>query len=261
MDLHQLLNDVSHLSKEVATWIAAQRVHANDIESKALNNLVSFVDKGAEQQFVDGLSKLLPESGFIAEEGTGTAIEGGYNWIIDPLDGTTNYLHGVPMWCTSVALEHRGELLLGVICDVNHSELYTASKGGGSFLNGKSIRVSATSELKSALIGTGFPYYDFGRQEAYLKLLGELTRTTRGIRRPGSAALDLAYVACGRFDAFYEYALHPWDVAAGILLVREAGGRVTGFRDETNPLSGEDIIAGNQRVALELQAVIGKFML
>ncbi|MGF1565873.1 MAG: inositol monophosphatase family protein, partial [Flavobacteriales bacterium] len=127
--------------------------------------------------------------------------------------------------------------------------------------NGKAIRCSNTDSLPGALIGTGFPYYDFGRQEAYLTLLGELTRTTRGIRRPGSAALDLAYVACGRFDAFYEYALHPWDVAAGILLVREAGGRVSGFRDETNPLSGEDIIAGNQRVALELQAIIGKFML
>lgn len=261
MDLHQLLIDVSRLSREVAEWIAAQRVNASDIESKALNNLVSFVDKGAEKQFVEGLTQLLPGSGFIAEEGTGAPVEGGYNWIIDPLDGTTNYLHGVPMWCTSVALEHRGELLLGVICDVNHNELYTASKGGGSFLNGKPIRVSATSELKSALIGTGFPYYDFGRQEAYLKLLGELTRTTRGIRRPGSAALDLAYVACGRFDAFYEYALHPWDVAAGILIVREAGGRVTGFRDATDPLSGDDIVAGNQHVARELQTVMGNFML
>lgn len=260
MDLHRLLNEVSRLSLDVANWIAAQRVNAADIESKALNNLVSFVDKGAEQQFVDGLSKLIPGCGFIAEEGTGAAVEDGYNWIIDPLDGTTNYLHGVPMWCTSVALEHRGELLLGVICDVNHKELYTAMKGGGSFLNGKAIRVSGTEALKSALIGTGFPYYDFGRQEAYLKLLGELTRTTRGIRRPGSAALDLAYVACGRFDAFYEYALHPWDVAAGILLVREAGGRVTGFRDETDPLSGEDIVAGNPAVAEELQELIAKFM-
>lgn len=260
MDLHQLLKNVGRLSQEVATWIAAQRVNASDIESKALNSLVSFVDKGAEQQFVTGLSKLLPGSGFVAEEGTGAAVEGGYNWIIDPLDGTTNYLHGVPMWCTSVALEHRGDLLLGVICDVNHNEVYTAVKGGGSFLNGKAIRCSNTDSLASALIGTGFPYYDFGRQEAYLQLLGELTRTTRGIRRPGSAALDLAYVACGRFDAFYEYALHPWDVAAGILLVREAGGRVTGFNDETNPLTGDDIVAGNQQVALELQATIGRFM-
>lgn len=249
-------DQVIALSEQVAHWIKNQRVSSAEIESKSLNNLVSFVDKQSEKQFVEGLSKLVPEAGFIAEEGTGTPSFEGLNWIIDPLDGTTNYLHGVPVWCTSVALIQNNELLLGVICDPNHGEIFSAYKGSGAFLNGSPIRCSAALKLSDSLLGTGFPYDDFGRQEAYMKLLTKLTRETRGLRRPGSAALDLAYVACGRFDGFYEYGLNPWDVAAGVLIVREAGGLVSAFRPDGDPLFDEEIMATNATIHHELRAVI-----
>lgn len=260
MDLNRLLEQVTELSQSVAEWIKTQRVTADQVETKSLNSLVSFVDKEAEKRFVDGLKVILPEAGFIAEEGSGSAVPDGYNWIIDPLDGTTNFLHGVPMWCTSVALVKGHQLLLGVICEPNLNETFTALAGGGARCNGKPIHCSVTSELRDALLGTGFPYHDFGRQSAYLELLGDLTRSTRGIRRPGSAALDLAYVACGRFDGFYEYALHPWDVAAGILLVREAGGWVSGFHPHGDPLFGDDIVAANTSIAEALLQAINKRM-
>lgn len=256
MDLRQLHDQVVDLSQQVAQWIKSQRVTSTEIELKSLNNLVSFVDKQAEQQFVDGLSALLPEAGFIAEEGTGSPSSGGLNWIIDPLDGTTNYLHGVPVWCTSVALIQDNELLLGVICDPNYGETFSAYKGSGAFLNGSPIRCSAAQKLSDALLGTGFPYDDFGRQEAYMKLLAKLTRETRGLRRPGSAAMDLAYVACGRFDGFYEYGLNPWDVAAGTLIVREAGGLVSAFRPDGDPLFDEEIVATNTAIHDELNGLI-----
>lgn len=259
MDLHKLCDEVAVISRDIAAWIAEQRVQAVDIEAKSLNNLVSYVDKGAEEQFVTRLSALLPGSGFIAEEGTGERSSGEYNWIIDPLDGTTNFLHQLPIWCTSVALMRNEQLVLGVIADHNHNEVFTAVLGGGAFCNGKPISVSRTTQLGDSLLGTGFPYHDFGRQEAYLQLLGEVTRSTRGVRRPGSAALDLAYVACGRFDGFYEYRLNPWDVAAGILLVREAGGRVTEFYGEGDPVFGDDIIATNQHIHAEFQALVAQF--
>lgn len=259
MDLHKLCDEVALISREVAAWIAQQRVQLAEIESKSLNNLVSFVDKGAEEQFVVRLSALLPSAGFIAEEGTGERSSGEYNWIIDPLDGTTNFLHQLPLWCTSVALMHNDILVLGVIADHNHGEVFTAVRGGGAFCNGKPIRTSSTQQLRDALLGTGFPYHDFGRQEAYLRLLGKVTRSTRGVRRPGSAALDLAYVACGRFDGFYEYRLNPWDVAAGILIVREAGGRVTEFYADGDPVFGDDIIATNGHIHTEFQALVAQF--
>lgn len=260
MQLQPLLDKVIQLSLEVAEWIAEQRVSAKDIELKSLNNLVSYVDKQAEQKFVSGLSELIPDAGFIAEEGTGTANRSGYNWIIDPLDGTTNYLHGLPMWCTSVALIKDGILQLGVICDPNHNEVYSALTGGGAFRNGDRISCSEATHLTQSLLGTGFPYDDFGRQKAYMELLTYLTRNTRGIRRPGSAALDLAYVACGRFDGFYEYALNPWDVAAGILLVREAGGVVSGFSKNGDPIFGDDLIASNKFIYHELQEIVSNMM-
>jgi myo-inositol-1(or 4)-monophosphatase len=260
MELKQLCEEVIEISREVAHWISQQRVTAGEIESKSLNSLVSFVDKGAERMFVERLSALLPEAGFIAEEGTGKPSDGGFNWIIDPLDGTTNYLHGVPIWCTSVALLHNDTLQLGVICDVNLGEVFSAYHGGGARLNGRAMACSTTPALADALLGTGFPYHDFNRQAAYLSLLGEFTQKTRGIRRPGSAALDLAYVACGRFDGFYEYALQPWDVAAGILIVRESGGRVSGFDGLSDPLFGNDLLATNGVLHDPMSETIRRFM-
>ncbi|MFM1933024.1 MAG: hypothetical protein RL226_2327 [Bacteroidota bacterium] len=255
--LKELVQQVEILSKKVGAFLISQRISASDVETKAFNNLVSFVDKEAEIQFVQGLKALLPEAGFIAEEGTGDRKEG-LNWIIDPLDGTTNFIHGVPVYCTSVALADGDKLLLGVIYDPNRDECFSAYHGGGASLNNHSIQVSNASALKESLLATGFPYYDFGRTDEYLHLLKELMQTTRGIRRLGSAALDLAYVACGRCDAFYEYSLHPWDVAAGIIITTEAGGRVGGFPGSPAPLFGENILASNGLIHADLESIIEK---
>lgn len=258
LPLLRLLEDLEGISAEIGHWMAAQAVSETEIEQKGFNNLVSFVDKGAEERFVSALSKLLPQAGFIAEEGTGKRSAHGLNWIIDPLDGTTNYLHRFPVWCTSVALHHPQEgLLLGVVFDPNRNEIFSAAKAHGSKLNGATIQVSPCKDLKGALIGTGFPYDDFGLAEEYLQLLDFMTRNTRGVRRPGSAAIDLAYVAAGRLDAFYEYALNPWDVAAGILLIQEAGGNCSGFPGNDDPLFGPNLLASNGLLHPAMTTVIG----
>lgn len=259
MELQKLTEQVVRLSAEVAAFIRAESLKFTEasVESKSLNNLVSYVDKVAEQRFVDGLKALLPEAGFIAEEGTGERVEG-LNWVIDPLDGTTNFVHGVPCYCTSVALIKNEEIQLGVVLEVTRDECFSAWRGGGAKLNGKPIHVSTRSKLQDSLLATGFPYDDFGMEAEYMELLRELMHRTRGIRRLGSAAADLAYVACGRFEAFYEYGLNSWDVAAGVLLVREAGGIVSGFHPSKDPVFDEEILAGNNSIHEELLEVIEK---
>lgn len=255
--LNLLLEQVIALSKEVGAYIKTQRVSAADVELKDVNNLVSYVDKEAERRFVNGLSSIFPEAGFIAEEGSGQRAEL-FNWIIDPLDGTTNFIHGIPIYCTSVALVKNNDVLLGVIFDPNHNECFAAAKNQGATLNETPITVSTTDQLSKSLIATGFPYYDFGKQDSYLNLLKAIMKETRGVRRLGSAAIDLAYVACGRCDAFYEYSLHSWDIAAGIIIIEEAGGKVTGFPGSPAPLFGSDIIATNSLVhdAIEKQVAM-----
>ena len=221
IDLLSLAHRAEQLIRETGSWMKTQRVNAEEIEIKTTNNLVSFVDKESERRLVEGLKTLFPEAGFIAEEGTGERAEE-WNWVIDPLDGTTNFLHDVPIWCISVALCHKNKAVIGIIYDPNKEEMFVASKGNGSFLNGKRIQTSTRNILMDSLLVTGFPYDDFGREEQYIGLFRSLMKKTRGIRRLGSAALDLAWVACGRFEAFYEYGLNPWDVAAGVILVEEA---------------------------------------
>ncbi len=257
-DLQKLTAEVADLSREIAAFIRAERERFTEanVESKSANNLVSYVDKVAEQRFVDGLSRLLPQAGFIAEEGTGERVEG-LNWVIDPLDGTTNYVHGIPCFCTSVALvQGEEEILLGVVLEVDRGECFTAWKGGGATLNGRPIRVSDRARLMDSLLATGFPYDDFAYEDAYMDLLRDLMHRSRGIRRLGSAAADLAYVACGRFEAFYEYGLNAWDVAAGIIIVQEAGGKVTDFKEGSAYLFGEEIIASNGHIHQELHDVL-----
>lgn len=256
LDLQHLLGEVEKLSVSVGRFIVEQRRGAFKIDEKSFNNLVTEVDKAAEERFVKGLSTILPGSGFIAEEGTGVRSADGYNWIIDPIDGTTNFVHNVPLYCTSVGLMHGDEIILGVINEPNGKECFSAAKGFGAFLNGHKVTISNTSTLISSLIATGFPYDDFARETGYFEVLKDFTHKTRGIRRLGSAALDLAYVACGRFDSFYEYGLNPWDVAAGIILVEEAGGKCSDFRSGRNMLFGEEIIASNKHIHDEMNAVI-----
>jgi myo-inositol-1(or 4)-monophosphatase len=260
MDLKQLTDDVSLLCGEVAEFIRTEAVRFTEasVESKSLNNLVSYVDKTAETRLVEGLGRLAPEAGFIAEEGTGERKEG-LNWIIDPLDGTTNFVHGLPCYCISIGLANGSDMLVGVVLEVTRNECFSAWKGGGAWLNGKAIHVSQRAHLQESLLATGFPYDDFGKEAAYMELLRALMHNSRGIRRLGSAAADLAYVACGRFEAFYEYGLNPWDVAGGALLVREAGGTVTDFGNGDDWLFGEELVASNGHIHGELIGPIGKF--
>lgn len=251
MNLEKLCEEVCQLSKTVGKFIKEQKISIDDIEVKAKNSLVTFVDKTAEKMIVDRLEALIPASGFITEEETSTKIGEKYNWIIDPLDGTTNFIHSVPCFCVSIGLKRNDELILGVIYEINLDELFYAWEGSNAYLNGKEIHVSNTSTLENALIATGFPYSDYENQEEYLLLFKDLMKNSRGLRRLGSAAVDLAYVACGRYDTFYEYSLNSWDVAAGTFIVKQAGGVVTDFSGGDNYLFGKELIASNKLIQME----------
>ena len=221
---------------------------ASKIENKGMHDLVSYVDKESEKRIIAELQKLLPESGFIAEEGTNDTRGERFNWVIDPLDGTTNFIQGVPIYCVSIGLLDGDELVVGVVYEVGRDECFYAWKDGGAFLNGEKISVSDRSDIHDALLATGFPYSDFSRIEEYTEFLKWAMKNARGVRRLGSAAADLAYVACGRFDAFWEYDLKPWDVASGALLVKEAGGMVSDYSGDSNYLFDREIIASNSLI-------------
>jgi myo-inositol-1(or 4)-monophosphatase len=258
--LKHITAQVEALSKEIGNWMKAQTtVSENIAEVKSENNLVTYVDKESERRFVEGLKHILPEAGFVAEEGTGAPAASGLNWVIDPLDGTTNFVHGMPVWCTSIGLCQGNEAIAGVIFDPSSSECFTAWKGGGAFLNGQPIRISTIPSLEQSLFATGFPYDDFGREEAYIALFRDMMRSTRGLRRLGSAALDMAWTACGRVEGFYEYGLNPWDVAAGCIIVQEAGGIVTDFSGGDNYIFGEDLVCTNGRVQAEMLTKIARY--
>ncbi|QCK13438.1 inositol monophosphatase family protein [Mangrovivirga cuniculi] len=216
-----------------------------DIEKKGFNDLVSYVDKEAEKQLVENLVELIPGAGFIAEEGTIDKEGGRFRWIIDPLDGTTNFTHGLPVHCVSVALMEDEEILAGFIYEPSKDEFFHAIKDQGAFLNDEPISVSRVPDLANSLIATGFPYYDFGKMDDYVEILKAFMRSSHGVRRMGSAAIDLAYVACGRFEGFFEYNLQPWDVAAGALIVCEAGGVVSDFSGGSDYVFGREIVAAN----------------
>lgn len=232
------------------------KVTSGQIETKSLNSLVSYVDKTAEEHLVEGLKKLLPEAVFLTEEETVENQKGDLQWIIDPLDGTTNFLHSLPIFSISVALQQNGTTVMGVVYEINMDECFYAWKDGGAFLNGRPIKVSSSPTLADSLVATGFPYYDYDRVEGYMKMLTEMMKKTRGIRRLGSAAVDLVYVACGRFDAFFEYSLNAWDVAAGAFIVKEAGGAVCDFSGGGNYLFGREIVATSAAVEKEFMGYV-----
>ena len=249
MDLELLTRQTIEIVKQASAFIQheAKSFSREKIEYKELNNLVSYVDKEAEKLLVAGLSKLLPEASFITEEGT-TGMEpdpDALNWIIDPLDGTTNFIHGIPVYCVSVGLAKGKQLLAGVIHEPSLDEIFYGWKDGGAWCNGVKMQVSKVPSLQESLIATGFPYYKFEKQKRYMYILELLMQKTHGIRRMGAAAVDLAYVAAGRFDGFYEYNLNSWDMAAGVLLIKEAGGTVTDFNGGDDYLFGGDIIAAS----------------
>ena len=247
MDLEILCEKVREICSETATFIQSEagKIKVEEVALKGVNDFVTEIDKGSERRIVKSLQALIPDCGFITEEQTLHIPDRNYEWIIDPLDGTTNFIHGVPLYCISIALRHHGEIVLGVVLEVNLGECFYTWKGAPSYLNGNVIKVSPQPLLKESLIATGFPNRDYSRMKPYMALLDDLMFNCHGLRRLGSAAADLAYVACGRFEAFYEYYLAPWDVAAGVLLVQNAGGCITDFSGGNEYLFGQEIIASN----------------
>lgn len=238
-------------ARAAGTVISRATDHVADltIESKQRNDFVSEVDRQAEQAIIDILKRAYPDHQFLGEEsGDSGQAESPYRWIIDPLDGTTNFLHGLPHYSVSIALEYQGRLELGVIYNPSNQELYTTERGGGAFLNNRRLRVAGLRNLEGALLGTGFPFRPEQDVDAYLKTFRALHGPLSGIRRAGSAALDLAYVAAGRLDGYWEFGLKPWDIAAGVLLVREAGGVVVDFAGKEDFMRSGNLIAANPKI-------------
>lgn len=259
--LSAVLEKTQQVAKEVGAFIRRERQHfdVGKIEHKGFNDLVSYVDKEAERQIVDRLSQILPEAGFVTEEGTSAAKGEMYTWIIDPLDGTTNFIHGIPVFAVSIALMEGDELVLGVVYEVNRHECFYAMKGGGAFCNDTRISVSEAPTLSASLIATGFPYYNFELIDRYLDSMKSLMQKTHGLRRMGSAAVDLCYVAAGRTEGFFEYNLNSYDVAAGALIVLEAGGAVTDFSGGSDFVFGRQIVASNGNIHGDFLSVLGEF--
>jgi myo-inositol-1(or 4)-monophosphatase len=227
------------------------------ITTKQQNDFVTEVDKAAEAAIIETLLETYPKHSILAEEtGRSGQEDSEYQWIIDPLDGTTNFIHGFPQYAVSIALAHKGILTQAVVYDPTSNELFTATKGAGAYLNDKRIRVSKRNRLDEALIGTGFPYRMFEHIDAYLEIFKEMTRRAAGVRRPGAASLDLAYVACGRLDGFWEFGLSPWDMAAGALLITEAGGLVGDLAGEPNYLVTGNIVGGTPKVFSQILQVV-----
>ncbi|HZX33601.1 MAG TPA: inositol monophosphatase family protein [Rhodocyclaceae bacterium] len=231
------------------------------VATKQPNDFVTEVDKAAEAAIIETLQEAYPNYGILAEESGETAGKGSkrdaeYQWIIDPLDGTTNFIHGLPQYAVSIALARNDVVEQAVVFDPNRNELFTATKGAGAFLNERRIRVSKRTKLQDSLIGTGFPYRSFDKVDRYLAIFKELTQKTAGLRRPGAASLDLSYVACGRYDGFWEFGLSPWDMAAGALLISEAGGLVSDPQGEAGYLESGNIVAGTPKVFAPLLKVV-----
>lgn len=261
MNYELLCNKVISIVRLTGNFIRkeAMQFDAQKIEYKGLNDMVSYVDKTAEQKLVQNLEKLIPDAGFLTEEKTINREGKTYKWIIDPLDGTTNFIHGLPTYAISVALYEDDKAVLGVVYELNRGEMFYSYKDAPAFMNKKEIKVSSNPDLKSSLLATGFPYYQFDKQPQYLKLLEEMMQKTHGLRRMGSAATDLIYVACGRFDAFFEYNLQPWDFAGGCFIVQQAGGEVFDFSGGNDFFGKREILATNGKITNEMLVAIKKY--
>jgi len=248
VDLRNIEKQTIETCLEVGQFIRqeSENFDLDRIEQKnSFNNLVSYVDKESEKKLVKALSSIIPGSGFLAEEGTSIKSTNDFEWIIDPLDGTTNFTHGFPPFAISVGLSRNDKVVLGIVLEISKNECFHSFEGSPAFCNEKEIHVSGVKTLEAALLATGFPYYHLGRTDEYLNIIKLFLQQTHGIRRLGSAATDLAYVACGRLDGFFEYNLNPWDVAAGAFIVQQAGGIVTDFKGGNNFLHGGELCAGN----------------
>ena len=255
--MHPMLNIAVRAARSAGNIIVRNldRLDTLTVQTKDRNDFVSEVDRQAEQEIIGILRKAYPHHGVLAEE-SGEQNGNDYLWIIDPLDGTTNYLHGFPQFSVSIGLQHKGRLEQGVVYDPLRQELFTATRGAGAMLNDRRIRVTSRRSLDGALLGTGFPFKSQQHLDAYLDMFRALFPRTAGIRRPGSAALDLAYVAAGRLDGFWEIGLSIWDMAAGVLLIQEAGGLSSDFVGGHDYLKSGNLVAGNPKVFAEILKAI-----
>ena len=255
--MHPMLNIAVKAARRAGNLIhrAADNIDHLTVTKKSNADYVSEVDKAAERTIIETILDVYPTHAILAEE-SGSQGESEYLWIIDPLDGTTNFLHGYQQYSVSIALQHNGVLTQAVIYDPTKNDLFTATRGRGAFLNDRRIRVSKRGELADSLIGTGFPYSKFDHLDAYMDILRDMMKKTAGLRRPGSAALDLAYTAAGRYDGFFETGLKPWDIAAGCLLITEAGGLVSDLQGNDSYLKSGHLCAGNPRVFAQMLQVI-----
>jgi len=255
--MHPMLNTAVKAARRAAGIInrAAQNLDLVVVARKSQADYVSEADRAAEKAIIDVLLGAYPNHSILAEE-SGAQGASEYQWIIDPLDGTTNFVHGLPQYAVSIALAHKGSITQAVIYDPNRNDLFTASRGRGAFLNDHRLRVSKRTKLEDALIGTGFPFRQLANLEEYIGMFRDLVKQTAGLRRPGSASLDLAYVAAGWYDGFWELGLSKWDIAAGSLLITEAGGLVGDLRGEDGWFESGNIVAGSPKIFAQMLRVI-----
>lgn len=258
IDYKKICSETCNIARKAGDLIKQYvgNINANDISIKGQHDFVTFVDKGSEILIIDKLKKLLPGAGFIAEEGTESFKGETFNWIIDPLDGTSNFIHGLAPFAVSIALMQADEIVIGVVYEISLDECFYAYKGDCARLNGMKLNMSKSDKFEDTLIATGFPFRDYSQLENYMKALNFFILNTSGVRRLGSAATDLVYLAAGRFDGFFEYSLKPWDVAAGSFIIQRAGGVVTDFSGDNNYLFGGEIIASNAYLYQQMFNVI-----
>ena len=258
--MHPMLNMAVKAARKAAAIISRASLDLDliRVSTKGQRDFVTEVDRAAEAAIIETLSTAYPQHAFLAEESgaSETEREAEYTWIIDPLDGTTNFIHGFTQYAVSIGLRHRSQITQAVIYDPTRNELFTASRGRGAFLNDRRIRVSRRAKLREALVGTGFPFRQLEHLDEYVRMFKRITEETAGIRRPGAAALDLAYVAAARLDGFWEFGLSPWDMAAGSLLIIEAGGLISDFDGEDNFLATGNVVCGAPKVHEQLLALV-----
>jgi myo-inositol-1(or 4)-monophosphatase len=262
--MHPMLNTAVKAARRAGTVInrATFDLDRIKVNEKGQNDFVTEVDQAAEQAIIEVLKTAYPDHAFLGEEsGASTNHHDQHEnvWIIDPIDGTTNFIHGFPQYCVSIALQQRGQITQAVVYDPTRNDLFTATKGAGAYLNEKRIRVSRRDKMADSLIGTGFPFRDNSQLDEYMKMFRIMTERCAGLRRPGAAALDLAYVACGRLDGFFEKGLHPWDMAAGALLITEAGGIVGTFAGESDYLYNGQVLAGSPKIFGHMVQLLSPF--
>lgn len=261
--LHPMLNVAIKAARAAGAIInrASLDLEALRINTKSPNDFVTEVDHAAEGVIIETLLGAYPDHGILAEESGRThgAKHSEYVWIIDPLDGTTNFIHGLPMYCVSIALAHRGVVQQAVVYDPTRNDLFYATKGRGAFLNDRRLRVSKRTRMSDALIGTGFPFRRGDNFKRYVKMFEEVMQHCAGLRRPGAAALDLCYVAAGYYDAFFETGLQPWDIAAGSLIISEAGGLIGNFTGEADYLHQREVVAGNPKIYAQLVTILAPY--